>query len=439
MSLLTYLLTLVLAVGRFSLCSTLCMAPNSASADDNADNANKEATMRLTVIAGSTAVASQDSLLRQDQYYHVPERINDISALLESEWAGVVWRVRGQQLTQSGNDSANSAAHGKLTLTQAYKKFTSSDQSTTLSIGKRNYALDQTFIGQPLAFLQKSTDLGDPNDSQGKMEGIPMVALSWAGSQSSVVAIYSDDTHSVRDGYNSGIRQKIVKFGYEFSQASLALLLRQATGESTGLGATASATVSDAVTLYGSYYRGKGTLMPILGPLSGAQIEPTAIPLWRSYRIDNGVAYPRFTLGATITPPNWPQIQVEYISDTRGLNDAQFSHLMQMIDTNEGANTHDLALALRRAMIATGLPSSGLRQHYGALNIVHSDESLSAAVGVYQCLDDASRLWYGSLNKRWNKHWSTAASMSHAQGKTNSERGLALVGTVWSLHGQRSF
>jgi hypothetical protein len=224
---------------------------------------------------GFLMLAQERNTLRQSvpnvDQFGIPEHTSRLASLLEGRYSDITWRAR----LETVHTNLGSQNQGKL---QELNRVFVLDDSVSLSLGKRLYALDPSYFNQPLGFLQKSTDLSDPLDTLGNAEGIPMAILSWSGAHASMAALYAKE--------HDGIAQSLLKYAYEFDAFSASVLLRDASGEGTGVGATLSGAAGDALSYYVSAYSVHGTQQ-------------------------------RATVGAIYTPATWPKVQLEYAYDGR--------------------------------------------------------------------------------------------------------------------------
>jgi hypothetical protein len=372
--------------------------------------------------------------LNRDNFFEISSVTENINVLLEGQVLGVSYRVRTQ--TEKAFDPVK-AVNNSYSIQELNKTFKISD-STSLSFGKRVYSLDQSYIGQPLGFFQKQTDLSDPVDSLGRSEGLPMLALNWIGERAFATAIYSKDIHSSADGYNRGLRQWLLRGGYEFDGAGVALVLRRADGESVGVGGTISLTASESLGLYGSFYTAKGTQRPILlavadGVPRFVNTSNEAIGFSRS---NDGIAYPRFAFGAIYTPRELPKIQIELIYDRRGLSDRQYNDFLNLVRLHEsGAQLGfpDDYVKSNLAYDSEILISKGARRKYISLSADHSFGDLAANCGVYAGVADWSALYYCSVNYNINNNINLSVSETSFRGSNDSERHLLPVASSFTV------
>ncbi|WP_332855733.1 hypothetical protein [Duganella sp. S19_KUP01_CR8] len=386
---------------------------------------------------GGFALASQEATrlqatpLNDDNFLAIPKKKTTLAGLLEGRFHDLTWRARFE-VRHSDIDGQRSASSATL---QELNRVFQLTPAVTLSLGKRLYALDPSFVNQPLGFLQKRTDLSDPLDELGQSEGLPMAVLGWTGSQASLTAIYSKDAARHADGYNRGVEQSIIKFGYEFERLSASVLLRRASGESSGIGATLSGAVGERLSWYGSAYSARGTQRPIAGAvLSGG--DGTAPAFQRS---DDGRRYQRATVGLTYTLPDLPKLQLEYAYDGRGMSDGQFDRWLALIDRNQTLPLPDSARKGVQAQAAQMLVSQGARQRYVSISLGQTVGYWELGGGIYAGQDDRSAVWHGTADYHYSPRTTLMLSALHQTGDARSERGLSPLGRVVAVRVRHLF
>ncbi|OEZ98536.1 porin [Duganella sp. HH101] len=355
------------------------------------------------VLASQEATRLQATPLNVDNFLAIPERKTTLAGLLEGRFHDVTWRARFETW-RSDIDGRHSGSSGTL---QELNRVFQLTPVVTLSLGKRLYALDPSFVNQPLGFLQKRTDLSDPLDELGQSEGLPMAVLGWTGSQASLTAIYSKDAARHADGYNRGVEQSIVKLGYEFEQLSVSMLLRRASGEPSGIGATLSGATGEHLSWYGSAYSARNTR--------------------------------RATAGLTYTLRDLPKLQLEYAYDGRGMSDGEYAGWLALIDRNQSLPLPDIARKGLQAQAAQVLTSQGARQRYVSVTLAQTVGDWELGGGVYAGRDDHSAVWHGTADYRYSPRTTLMLSVLRQTGDTRSERGLSPLGSRLAFRVRRLF
>ncbi len=340
------------------------------------------------VLGAQERTILQDTPLNRDNFLGIAGSGTRAVALFEGRQHEITWRVRTEALNTDLDGT-----RGKAVLQELNRAFDLGD-GASLSLGKRLYALDPSYINQPLGFLQKRTDLSDPLDTLGNSEGIPMAVLSWSGKRASAAALHARQ---------AGKRvQTILKFAYEFDAISAGMVLRKAHGEHAGVGATLSAAPADALSWYASAYRAGGASR-----------------------------YTRATAGIVLTPAWLPKLQFEYSYNGQGMADEEYETLRQQAQAK--LPPHVLAT------LAGRLPSLGARQHYASLTVSKAAGAWDVGAGVYLGLDDSSRVWHGQADYALSARTHLMFSAMRQQGKDGSERALSPVRETLALRLRHAF
>lgn len=404
--------------------------------------------------------------LNEANFLDLAEHKTELVGLLEGRFQQFSWRAR---VETARSDVAGERQRSAFTLQELNRVFQLSE-AVTLSLGKRLYALDPSYVNQPLGFFQKRSDLSDPLDALGQSEGLPMAVLSWTGASASVAALYSRDARRRADGYNRGVEQSLLKFGYEFPQLSASIVLRRASGEANGIGAALSGAVGDTLSWYGSAYSARGSQRPMVAGLtasddqhgvaanaslhanaSGASNADGASGTggasggvggqgaYGPLRANDGRRYHRATVGLVWTLPDLPKLQLEYAYDGRGLSDAQFERLLALVATNRESALPAPAIAGLQAQLAQLLVSQGARRRYLSVSLAQTAGDWELGGGVYLGQDDRSRVWHGTADYRLDTRTTLMISALHQAGAAGSERALSPLGSSLALRLRRQF
>ncbi len=316
------------------------------------------------------------------------------------------------------------------------------DDGLTLSIGKRLLTLDQSFVTQPLGFFQKQADLTDITDEQGRAQGLPMVVLTRVTDNASATLIYSNDFDTVPDGFNRGTRQIAFNYRQEFDDANASITIRKATGESVGLGLTGSATLSEALGVYGSFYAAAGTNRPILAALVGRPFSFNTIQAFGSFRANNSVVYPRFAAGATYTTEDQTTVMAEFGYDGRGLSGRQYQRFLNLIQFHRAGGGSPRTARLVAPNLATDsltLRSLGAERTYLYLSVSRSLDDLTLSASSYLGLGDFSRTLTASASYRLTQRLEAVLTSTFIDGNTRSENRLSPVSDTVTTRLRYSF
>jgi hypothetical protein len=387
-------------------------------------------------IGGFTLLDTSHTVVRTERlnpnnFFGISSSGGNAAFLLEGSASALTFRGRIQQHQEFATARATDTTATLLELNHVFQL----DDSSSLSIGKRLFSLDQSYLGQPLGFFQKQADLTDPTDAAGRAEGLPMVVYSWSNEKASLTGLYSNDIGTSKDGFNRGIKQWLLRAGYELKNLSSSLIVRGASGESVGIGATFSATLGDAASVYGSFYSAKGTLRPVLTALEngGPTFATSKAAALRSLRAENDVNYPRAALGAIYAPQNQSKIQLEFIYDQRGLSRTEYRRYLDLIHLHQASNNRNLPAAFIDANLSYDssiLLSRGTRRKYVSLSMDRSFDQFSVSCGSYIDLEDGSGIYYTSLSYAVQSTVTASLSVTSLLGKRDSERRLSPVSGI---------
>jgi len=366
-------------------CLPLAMAAASASC------AAAEDWVGGFVLGAQERTVLQDTPLNRDNFLGIAGAGTRAVALAEGRTQDFTWRVRTEALHTEFDGT-----HGKATLQELNRVFDLGGvaEGVSLSLGKRLYSLDPSYINQPLGFLQKRTDLSDPLDTLGNAEGIPMAVLSWSGARASVAALHARQA--------GGRVQSLLRIGYEFDALSAALVLRRPHGERTGVGATVSAAPADIMSWYAS-----------------------------GYRVGGAAGYARATAGVVFTPAALPKLQLEYAYNGQGMADAEYEALQQQAQS--ALPPYVLA------QLAARLPALGARRHYASLTLSKVAGAWDIGGGCYVGMEDRGKVWHGQADYAFNARTHLMLSLMRQQGRAGSERALSPVKETLALRLRHAF
>jgi hypothetical protein len=394
------------------------------------------------LLAGQQQNGLAATPLNQQNFLGIASHTSELAALLEGSYQGVSWRTRlDEQWSEvPGQDGHPRQGSARL---QELNKLLPLGQDVTLSLGKRLYSLDPAYFNQPLGFFQKRTDLGDPLDSLGQSEGLPMAVLSWTGAKASAAALYSRDAKNAADGYNRGVEQALLKLGYEFGTLSANAILRRASGETQGKGGSISGAWGNTLAYYASYYSAQGTQRPILDSLLPGYVPgPGQFPVLGFFRSNDGQRYQRASLGLVLTPEHLPKLQLEYSYDGRGLSDAQYASLLAQMQANSASQNPALPLIVqqaRQATLAQLFIPQGLRRRYVSAMLATEGEQWNASAGLYWGVEDSGKVWYANAEYKLNPRLSLLFSGMLQQGPADSERSLSPVSSSLAARARLAF
>jgi hypothetical protein len=356
-----------------------------------------------------------ESLLNPGNAYGIAESNRNLAGVIEGQLWQNTFRLRAEFTRENGVQSRERHSSQVLELNRVFRL----SDSTTFSIGKRILSIDQSSFSQPLGFFQTQADFADLTDSLGKAEGLPMVVAGWAGGDATVAFIASNDFEHKIDGFNRGLKQTALKVTYELPDLSLTGLVRKAPGESVGAGGSYSFVPSERLNLYGSAYVARGTLRPVSPLLMAGHTGLFS-------RQNDGVLYPRFTIGSAFSFNTDMRIQGELIYDRRGLSGEQFDELLRRAAELSLAGPRNIASL---ASLGSSLTGRGARRRYLSLLATRSLDAWSLSAGTYASLEDSSAVCYASVSTSLATRMSAVMSITRMIGGSGSERQLGPVGS----------
>lgn len=372
----------------------------------------------------------RSTLLYNQKNANIASKELGFSGLLEGSVEDISWRMR---MDSDYQGSPQDAVRTSLRLKELNRIFQLSDD-VTLSVGKRVYALDQSFVNQPLGFFQKRTDLADPTDMFGYNEGSPMIILNWIGARANASLLYSKNFGKNNENLIENVEQTIFKLGYEFKSISAIFIMRRANAEANGFGFTFSGGAGEEISYYGSYYTARGTQQPILNKLLPS-VHKNEMVSFNSFRSNDGIYYPRAALGVVLTMKNYPKLQIEYSYDRRGLSDNQYKDFQLLLRDISSSFIHKNQLIEASKML---LPL-GIRRNYLDINLSRSFDALDLRAGIYIGLADHSYTWYAGATHPISSHLSLILAATGQNGSSQSERNLSPVAANFAAHLQYRF
>lgn len=154
----------------------------------------------------------------------------------------------------------------------------------TVRIGKAQLNWDTGLAFQPVGFFQRTLDVADLSDFEGRGEGLPLVAVTYGGDRLSGTVVASDQLSGPRGTERQPRRQVAGRIALDLDRVSFSLIARKPDGFSTGLGGTISGTFGEKLTGYGSVYRDQEDLRLTFG---GSLATPWQATLTVEYAHDS--------------------------------------------------------------------------------------------------------------------------------------------------------
>lgn len=181
----------------------------------------------------------------------------EVALIGEARRGGAVVRARA-----TSNDPATGGV--RLRLTEAswgWRPF----RGFSLRIGKAQLSWDTAIVFQPVGFFQRDVNFADLGDFEGRGEGLPLVSVTYGTGAIAATIVASDRLDGMTGTERRPERQIAARLTYDADSLSLALILRQPSTGPFGIGATASATLTDRITGYSSIYANADSVLAAIG------------------------------------------------------------------------------------------------------------------------------------------------------------------------------
>ena len=413
--------------GKWIMVMFLILSCSRALADAETDSHSFGGFAVLS--AGHTRVPS--NAVNPGNILAIGDYNSEMAFIWDGEFEGTTARVR---LAEDASFSPGSGAQSTVTIAELNKIFALGN-GYTLSIGKRQLTLDTAFVLQPLGFFQKRIDFTDLNDDRGLAEGLPMVVGTWVGASNSATLVYSDDFFSTPDGFNRGLRQGALNVRHEFTDASLSLTLRKATGESVGAGMAGNVSVNEWLGLYVSSYANQGTNRPILAELANIQSSVQRPDAVGSFRANDGKLYLKASMGFTVNTRSQVSLIVEGDHDGSGMSSAQWNAYRSLIAL------HQRTLGMPYGSVAERLLESdaqmlrplGARRDYLYISLSRPFDGLVLQAATYIGMADGSHTLIASATDKLNQYCEASMALNYVHGPSGSEASLSPVASNISV------
>lgn len=357
-----------------------------------------------------------------------PHRIAELATRLgvEFEDGEVIARLSVRRKNIDGQVSTESDNR----LLRIYKQFQLSD-SLGLTIGKKNLHLDSGYAFRPFDFFEDLTIAADFDDWRGREEGFPLVALSYAGQEVTLRALYADDSQLAGTEFNRGFKQGMLALDMARDNWNTTLLIQKYNVGSAGLGIGGSFTPSAGLALHGALFIRQGSIRPLhRGVLSDLPAVETPLndPVGR-WRIDSSKWRGRLLLGGQYTSDAQVNFLAEYFYDGNGLNDGEWNNFLRQVALHLSLPSSPLRsfnLASDSRSLATR------RQHYLFLRLSFGNFLLHPEFSVLVGKDRSAR-WGVKMHHQLMEGLSAWLNATANTGSSSSEFGLLPVRNSLSL------
>jgi hypothetical protein len=381
---------------RLLLTAALAAVPVGAArgADgDNpfADNPFASATIDTIVLQSVEGDTVREGLVNPDNHLDRPDAKAETALVAKGQIYDFRFRVRGQYNLTHRDDWYDKS---DLILQELSREFQFSDD-TTLLIGKTNLNWDVAYSSRPLGFFSKDVDLRDIEDRFDRTRGLPLIALTHIGDGWDVTGVISDDFGETRDGFNAGLRQWAIKAGTQFGATNANLIVQQPERQPVGYGFSATHAVGNSLAFHAEGFVRQGTRRPIHESVFtgqprfyGADQNP-----YGEFRRNDNSWYPRWVVGGQWTSDELLNIIVEWVHDSRGLDDDQwrdFKNLARFHGSGRNFGLSDTAVNGNLARDALTYLTTGTRQDYLYLRFLQGGATWEPALSSFTSLEDGS-------------------------------------------------
>ncbi|HWA22036.1 MAG TPA: hypothetical protein VG735_06540, partial [Caulobacterales bacterium] len=161
-------------------------------------------------------------------------RSGEAAVLADGDAKGLRYRIRGEAFAYSGRETEWAVKIKEL----AYGRRL--DETWSVSIGKQVRSWDSGLAYQPLGFFRKGLDLADPFDSEGRVEGLPMLIVTRLGARVNLEGVVSAPL-SGSSATSANERQWAVRLSGDITPSiNAAWIVRQREHAPPGVGASAN-------------------------------------------------------------------------------------------------------------------------------------------------------------------------------------------------------
>ena len=209
------------------------------------------------------------------------------------------------------------------------------DEAWSLSIGKQQRAWGSALSAQPLGFFRSDTDLTDTLDSEGRIEGLPMVVATRLGEKVNFEAIISDPLSDSDPLKTLNNRQIAVRLsGDPAPRLNASLILRQRSGAPLGVGGSATY-AAGAIELHADAFYGPPQARYVYAGFS----DPTPVLHTGNPFIleKHGPASLRTVIGVTWTPTQELGFQAEWSLRGDGVTGDDWNRYLAGLDLHRAA------------------------------------------------------------------------------------------------------
>lgn len=361
----------------------------------------------------------------------------EAAVIVEGAAAGFTWRLRGDAI--GTRNSWPERVNVRVKELSYQRRI---GQRWSISVGKQERSWDAGLSYRPLGFFRTQPDLSDVFDNEGRQEGIPLLSVTYVGDSFVAEAVVSDDVFSdIDDAVET--RQWAARVSRQFGKVDASLVVRQAAGQTPGVGGSASYSAG-AVELHADLYVGPGGRQRIHRALSDPDRNAPNGDLFTSDpfildRVGRGPVV-KSVVGVTWAPSSELGVSAEYIHRGDGLSGRQWSSYLGLIASHRAAlDTSFRSLAIANLAYDLNVLGGSVRKDYLFIRGSVTLKAFTLSASTLAGLADGSATLFGSATYKLGRQASAVFNAVGFVGGRTSEYGLLPFGTIVSLSLRRTF
>lgn len=345
---------------------------------------------------------------------------------------GVRYRVRAQALgsTEGGWPGQSSVRLKELSWSHRV------NDAWSLSVGKQLRSWDSGLAGQPLGFFRAGPDLIDPADSEGRIDGLPMLVVTRLGERVNVEGVVSAPLGGAAALDRLNRRQIALRISGEPAPGlNTALILRQREGTAPGAGFSISYAFA-AVELHADgFYGPPEARYAYAGLTDPAPVLHTVSPFVLR---NGGPATLRTVAGLSWSITGALSLRAEWSHEPARASGGEWNRYLAGVEAHRAALTGPSA-GLAFANLAWDMAGRPSRrdQVYAGLSLNGGD--LSYGLSVLTLPADGSGVASATVSWRVARRTSLNGSLSAYFGGERSVFGVLPVGGAAQLSLSRAF
>ncbi|MBM3554721.1 MAG: hypothetical protein FJX47_04115 [Alphaproteobacteria bacterium] len=255
----------------------------------------------------------------------------EAAAVIDLEHLGTKARFRLEDTERF--DERDGGARGKVLELSRQEAL---GESLRFFYGKRTLDWDPGLMFRPLNFFAPAVSQTDLRDDFRRVEGVPLVGLTWLEGKTGFSLVGAWDFEHDRDGANAGLAQWAAQATREEGRWSYAAVLQQGEQQRVGLGGSMSTSaLSDDVVLHASGFVRQGTTRPIHRDIAEGRISYSGSNPMGSHRAGDDHYYPRAAVGLNwALDASW-SVQGELYHDEAGLDRGEWAAFRDLVAAHQ--------------------------------------------------------------------------------------------------------